>query len=67
MTRTIIRDMIIMSRGRNEIMKEILQSKVMMGFIILVLGVTYCNSLQTHKLDETNIERVNEVVAINMK
>lgn len=48
-------------------MKEILQSKIMIGFIVLVLGVTYFDSLQVQKLDETKTESINEVVVLNIK
>lgn len=34
-------------------MKEILHSKVMIGFILFVLGFTYVNSTQMQNLEES--------------
>lgn len=48
-------------------MKEILKSKVMMGFIILVLGITYFNSAEVHKLDEAKKASINEVVQVSLQ
>lgn len=44
-------------------MKEMLHSKVMIGFVVFVLGFTYANSLQMNRLEEqTNTQ--NEILYI---
>ena len=35
-------------------MKEILKSKVMVGFVIFVLGFTYVGSIQMNRLNQLN-------------
>lgn len=45
-------------------MKDLLKSKTIILFIVMVLGLTYINSNMTVKLDE-NIKQQHEI-AINM-
>lgn len=66
LTRTTVRDKIIMSKGGNS-MKDILKSKVMILFIAMVLGVTYFDSLATEKLEDNHREDYQESIAINIK
>jgi hypothetical protein len=42
-------------------MKEIMKSKFMILFIVLMLGVTYINSIGLEKLNNKNIE-TNEII-----
>lgn len=42
-------------------MKELLKSKIMLSFIVFVMGASYISTLETNNLD-TNIANVNEIV-----
>lgn len=35
-------------------MKEILKSKIMMGFLVFVIGISFVNGVQTKKMEENN-------------
>ena len=48
-------------------MKEIVKSKVMMGFIIFVLGFTYIDSLNVKKMEESNTRISNDFIVMNEK
>ena len=46
-------------------MKQMIKSKVLMGFVVMVLGVTYINSANISKLETT--ESNNEtMIAMNI-
>lgn len=47
-------------------MKEMFRSKVLVGFIVFVLGFTYVNSVQMSKLNYEE-ETSNEVLYISQK
>lgn len=57
MTRTTVRDMIKMSKGGND-MKEMLKNKWMVGFMVLVLSLTYMNGTNERQMMER--EQLNE-------
>lgn len=42
-------------------MKELLKSKIMVSFIIFVMGVSYIGTFETNNFDN-NISRENEIV-----
>lgn len=46
-------------------MKELLKSKMIIGFMVVVLGLTYMSSSMTAKFDE-NIKESNNEIAINI-
>ena len=46
-------------------MKELLKSKMIIGFMVVVLGLTYMSSSMTAKLDE-NIKESNNEIAVNI-
>ena len=48
-------------------MKEILESKVMIGFAIFVLGFTYVSSLETKKMEENKIESEKQMIVMNLQ
>lgn len=62
LTRTVVRDKLKLSRG-SEFMKEMLHSKVMISFILFILGFTYVNSLQMNRLEEQS-ETTKEILYI---
>lgn len=63
MTRTTVRDMIKTSEGGVD-MKEILKSKVMVLFIIMVLGLTYAFSI-TQKFEDEQSSTYQNLVTMN--
>lgn len=42
-------------------MKELLKSKIMLSFIVFVMGITYISTLETNNLDN-NISNEKEIV-----
>ena len=46
-------------------MKEIFKSKLIILFMVVVLGLTYMSSNMTAKLDE-NVKENNQEIAVNM-
>lgn len=48
-------------------MKEILKSKIMILFMVMVLGVVYTNSLQEEKLEERNSDPYYDKIVIYVK
>lgn len=48
-------------------MKELLKSKVMIGFAIFVLGVAFVNASYTKKLDANTLESEQEMVVMNIQ
>lgn len=46
-------------------MKEILKSKVMMGFIIFVLGFTYIDSMNVKRLEQTETQMNDKMIVMN--
>lgn len=46
-------------------MKELLKSKMIIGFMVVVLGLTYMSSSMTAKFDE-NIKESNNEIAVNI-
>lgn len=65
LTRTIVRD--ILNTERGVCMKEIVKSKVMMGFIVFVLGFTYIDSLNVKKMEQENLKLSNDFIVMNEK
>lgn len=47
-------------------MKEIMESKIMVGFIIFVLGFTYLDSMKVKRLEEKQTKEMQEFVVMNM-
>lgn len=66
LTQTIVRDNIKSERGGIK-MKDLLKSKVMMGFIVFVLGVTYFDSMQHIKMEEKIEEYTKSDIVYNLK
>lgn len=48
-------------------MREMLKSKVMILFIVMVLGVTYTSSLQSDRLEDENLKEYHENIVLNVK
>ncbi len=48
-------------------MKEIMKSKVMMGFIIFVLGFTYLDSVNVKHMEQENLKLSNDFIVMNEK
>lgn len=46
-------------------MKQMMQSKLLIGFVVMVLGVTYINSASVSKLEDTYSDYDN-VIAMNL-
>jgi hypothetical protein len=46
-------------------MKQMIKSKVLMGFIVMVLGLTYINSANISKL-ETTESNYDNMIAMNI-
>lgn len=65
MTRTIVRGNLNIERG--VCMKEIMKSKVMMGFIIFVLGFTYLDSVNVKHMEQENLKLSNDFIVMNEK
>ena len=51
---------------RRMCMKEIMKSKIMLGFIIFVLGFTYLDSLKVKRLEQEMTKDIHELVVMNM-
>lgn len=66
MTQTIVRDKIESTKGGIK-MKEILKSKVMIGFAIFVIGFAYLSATETKKMEENKIESDREMIVMNMQ
>lgn len=47
-------------------MKEILKSKGMVLFIVMVLGVTYIGSLRTDRLEDENLKEYHNMITMNV-
>lgn len=48
-------------------MNEMLKSKGMILFIIMVLGVTYTSSLKSDKLEDEKLKEYQDIIVINAK
>lgn len=48
-------------------MKEILKSKVLLLFIVMILGVTYISASNTNKLEENQKRSSENLIALNIK
>lgn len=48
-------------------MKEMLKSKGMILFIIMILGVTYTSSLRTQRLEDENSKDYHDMIALSAK
>ncbi len=48
-------------------MKEMLKSKGIILFIVMVLGVTYTNSLRSNKLEDENLKEYRDIIVMNCK
>lgn len=47
-------------------MKEVMKSKIMLGFIIFVLGFTYLDSVRVKQLEQKNTQEMQEFVVMNI-
>ncbi|MDD3341422.1 MAG: hypothetical protein PHN72_04470 [Bacilli bacterium] len=47
-------------------MKDILRSKIMVGFMVLLVGFFYISARDTKKMDESHQESTNQYVYVNM-
>lgn len=47
-------------------MKEILKSKVMVGFIVFVLGITYIDSMNVKRLEQETPKDNKDLIVMNM-
>lgn len=63
LTQTSVRDM--MNTERGDSMREIVKSKIMMGFIIFVLGFTYVDSMNVKRMEQTDKGVTEELVVMN--
>jgi hypothetical protein len=48
-------------------MKELLKSKIMIGFIIFVLGITYIDSVNVKKMEEDTKVAHDNLIVMNIK
>lgn len=48
-------------------MKEMLKSKVMIAFMVFMIGVFYINACETKKLDEKTKKEEREMVVLNLQ
>lgn len=48
-------------------MKEMLKSKGMILFIVMVLGITYTGSLKTERLEDENLKEYYDMMVLNSK
>lgn len=48
-------------------MKELLRSKIMIGFIIFILGITYIDSINVKKMEEDNKAASDNLISMNIK
>lgn len=46
-------------------MKQMMKSKLLIGFMVMMLGITYVNSMNISKLEDTNSDYKN-VIAMNI-
>lgn len=46
-------------------MKQMIKSKLLIGFMVIMLGITYVNSMNISKLEDTNSDYEN-VIAMNI-
>lgn len=66
MTRTTVRSkMKVRKRGIG--MKEMLKSKIMIGFVAFILGITYLNGVQTRKMEDTTKQPQDSYIAMDIK
>lgn len=63
LTRTPVRSMIKSERRYS--MKEIVKSKFMVGFIVLVLGITYVDSMNVKRMEQVNVSDTENLVVMN--
>lgn len=47
-------------------MKEIIKSKVMVGFIVFVLGITYIDSMNVKRLEQETNSINQDLIVMNM-
>ena len=64
MTRTNIRDMIVTERRDN---MELVKSKGMVIFLVVVLAITIISSYNTKKYDESNRNIEDSYISMNIK
>lgn len=48
-------------------MKEMLKSRIMILFVVMVLGVTYMGSLKSERLEDENLEEYYTIMVANIK
>ena len=48
-------------------MKEIVKSKIMIGFVAFILGITYMNGIQTKQMEEKSNTNQDSYLAMNLK
>ena len=46
-------------------MKEIMKSKIMVGFMVFVLGITYLDSMNARRLEQTGQAEEKNLVVMN--
>jgi hypothetical protein len=46
-------------------MKEIMKSKIMVGFMVFVLGITYLDSMNARRLEQTSQAEEKNLVVMN--
>ncbi|MEI3529884.1 MAG: hypothetical protein V8Q75_02280 [Bacilli bacterium] len=46
-------------------MKQMMKSKLLIGFMVMMLGITYVNSMNISKLEDTDSDYKN-VIAMNI-
>ncbi len=54
-------------RKRGIGMKEMLKSKIMIGFVAFILGITYLNGVQTRKMEDTTKQPQDSYIAMDIK
>lgn len=47
-------------------MKEVLKSKIMVGFIVFVLGITYFDSINVKRLEQETAKDNQDLIVMNM-
>lgn len=48
-------------------MKEMLKSKGIILFIVMVLGITYTGSLKSERLEDENLKEYRDMIVLNSK
>lgn len=48
-------------------MKELLKSKIMIGFIVFILGITYIDSINVKKMEEDTKVSTDNLISMNIK